>query len=64
MEVTSMQESFGEEEFDYGGYDGEEQGYEGQYEGGMMEADQNKGKQITSFYIHAIFMIGQCLWIG
>ena len=33
IEVASMQESYGEDEFDYGGY-----------EGGMMGADQNKGK--------------------
>jgi hypothetical protein len=55
MEVASIQESYGEEDFDYGGYDGEEQGYEEQYEGGMIGADQNKGKLIRS-YLHSRYI--------
>ena len=43
-EVASMQESYVDEGFDYGGYEGvDEQDYERQYQGGMGVAEQNKG---------------------
>ena len=51
-EVASMQESYVDEGFDYGGYEGvEEQGYEGQYQGGMEGAQQDQG---NSFF-HSCF---------
>ena len=49
--VAQVEESYGEDGYDYGGYEGEE---EGGYEGGMMDhciggADQNKGREM--FYL-------------
>ena len=41
MQVTGMEESYGEDGFDYGGYEGDGQGYESM-EGSIV--DQNKGE--------------------
>ena len=52
-EVASMQESYVDEGFDYGGYEGvEEQRYEGQYQGGMGGAQQDQGNSfsLSCFY--------------
>ena len=42
LEMTSMEESYGEDGYDYGGYEGDGQGYENMVDGGIV--DQNKGK--------------------
>merc|ERR1719318_1794422 len=54
-EVASMQESYVDEGFDYGGYEGvDQQEYEGQYQGGMGGAEQNKGLMDPGQYMAVV----------
>ena len=61
-EVASMQESYVDEGFDYGGYEGvEEQGYEGQYQGGMEAAQQDQGNSFSTLVFRQIEIISRSL---
>lgn len=49
MQVTNMEESYGEDGYDYGGYEGDGQGYEGMVGMDAGIVDQNKGKPFSLF---------------
>ena len=44
MQVTNMEESYGEDGYDYGGYEGDGQGYEGMAGLDPGIVDHSKGK--------------------
>jgi len=65
MQVSSMEESYGDDGYDYGGYEGDGQGYEGMgIEGGIV--DQNKGFHAETIDNETVFEDGsaQCNLCG
>jgi len=53
MQVSSMEESYGDDGYDYGGYEGDGQGYEGMgIEGGIV--DQNKDGEESMLEAEAV----------